>query len=120
MTGTVASPSRRAFLRRRLPGSTAPAAPEAAATPVPPAAPPAPTTPVALIAIVAGRHCLAYRGSFCSVCRERCPVPGAVIVERGLPRIDASACTGCRICHDVCPAPVNAIRLLSRPAPARP
>jgi ferredoxin len=68
------------------------------------------------LAVIAGRFCLAYRHSFCSVCRERCPVPGAVVVERGLPRIDPALCNGCRICHDVCPAPVNAIRLVPRPA----
>lgn len=67
------------------------------------------------IAVIAGRHCLAYQGTGCSVCFERCPVNGAIKMEHGLPRVVADACTGCRICHEVCPAPVNAIRLLPRP-----
>ncbi len=137
MSAPVLNPSRRAFLRRLVPATSAPpavpASPEAShevrpaaavarfgssGTPptltpcgtalpsAPPAAPP--------VAVIAGRFCLAYRHSFCSVCRERCPVPGAVVVERGLPRIDPILCNGCRICHEVCPAPVNAIRLVPR------
>jgi Pyruvate/2-oxoacid:ferredoxin oxidoreductase delta subunit len=73
---------------------------------------PAPAADGPTLAVIAGRHCLAYQGSFCSVCRERCPVAGAIVIERGLPRVDASLCNGCRICHDVCPAPTNAIRLV--------
>lgn len=79
--------------------------------------PPAPAADVSTLAVIAGRHCLAYQGSFCSVCRERCPVPGAIVIERGLPRVDASLCDGCRICHDVCPAPTNAVRLIPKPSP---
>lgn len=106
MSAPVLNPSRRAFLRR-LVTAARPASAE-------PAAPP--------LAVIAGRFCLAYQHSFCSVCRERCPVPGAVVVERGLPRIDPTLCNGCRICHEVCPAPVKAIRLVPRPvgAPAVP
>lgn len=65
-----------------------------------------------VVAVIAGRHCLAYQGTFCSTCRERCPVAGAIVVERGMPRVVADRCNGCRICHDVCPAPINAIRLV--------
>ena len=67
-----------------------------------------------LVAVIAGRNCLAYQNSFCSTCVERCPVPGAIVTERGAPRIDPSACTGCRVCADVCPAPLNAIQLIPR------
>lgn len=124
MSAPVLNPSRRAFLRRLVPTappevpvqtsfarSGVPLGPPAAGSSVSsaPSAPPP-------LAVIAGRFCLAYRHSFCSVCRERCPVPGAVVVERGLPRIDPALCNGCRICHDVCPAPVNAIRLVPRPA----
>ncbi|MBE2214858.1 MAG: hypothetical protein IAE82_13375 [Opitutaceae bacterium] len=66
-----------------------------------------PSTPA--VAVIAGRHCLAYQGSFCSTCRERCPIPGAIVVERGLPHVNPALCDGCRICHDLCPAPVNAV-----------
>lgn len=77
-----------------------------------PASAPASGTPACdtpLVAVIAGRHCLAYQGSFCSTCRERCPIPGAIVVERGLPRVNPALCDGCGICHDLCPAPVNAI-----------
>ena len=67
------------------------------------------TADVPQVAVIAGRHCLAYQGSFCSTCRERCPIPGAIVVERGLPRVNPALCNGCRICHELCPAPVNAV-----------
>ncbi|MBD5780850.1 4Fe-4S binding protein [Pelagicoccus sp. NFK12] len=63
-------------------------------------------------AVIQGRYCLAYQNNFCSVCSERCPEEGAIVTERGIPRVDADACTGCGICHDLCPAPRNAILLL--------
>ena len=50
----------------------------------------------------------------CTVCRERCPVPGAIRWVNHAPRIDPRACTGCDVCHDVCPAPVNAVGFLPR------
>lgn len=73
-----------------------------------------PTAPAeAQVAIIQGRHCLAYT-TFCSTCSERCPVVGAIKVERGIPQIIADTCTGCGICHDVCPAPTNAVLVLPR------
>ena len=68
------------------------------------------------VAIIQGRFCLAYRNSFCSVCSERCPEPQAIEVENGLPRVVLDACTGCGICHQVCPAPRKAILMLPRKA----
>jgi ferredoxin-type protein NapG len=53
--------------------------------------------------------CLAHTGSFCTVCSERCPVPGAIEVTAGKPVIRADVCTGCGVCAGVCPAPTNAI-----------
>jgi len=72
--------------------------------------------------------CLAYQGTFCSVCDERCPVEGAIHVENGRPQIDEATCTGCGVCHYVCPAPENAIAIMptfvrpsvSRPTPSEP
>lgn len=55
--------------------------------------------------------CLAHQRSFCSVCKERCPVPDAVLVVGGLPRIDPARCTGCGECIAACPAPLMALRL---------
>lgn len=67
-----------------------------------------------LQAVIQGRFCLAYQRSFCSTCSERCPVPNAIVVENGIPRVNASACTGCGVCHDVCPAPRNAVLMLPK------
>lgn len=67
----------------------------------------------AKVAVIQGRFCLAYT-SFCSVCVERCPVPNAMKVEKGIPMVVADTCTGCGICHDVCPAPTNAVLVLPR------
>lgn len=65
------------------------------------------------VAVIQGRFCLAYT-SFCTVCAERCPVPDAMKVEKGIPMVVADACTGCGVCHDVCPAPTNAVLVLPR------
>jgi Pyruvate/2-oxoacid:ferredoxin oxidoreductase delta subunit len=67
-------------------------------------------------AVIQGRFCLAYRHTMCTVCFERCPVPHAIQLTAGIPQIDPAICTGCGICHSVCPAPRNAILLL----PAKP
>jgi len=74
---------------------------------------------VAKVAIVQGRFCIALT-SFCSACVERCPVPGAMKKERGMPMVVADVCTGCGICHEVCPAPRNAVLMLPRRSPASP
>ena len=66
------------------------------------------------IALILDRFCLAWQGSFCSVCSERCPVDRAITVERGKPRVNPDFCTGCKICHEVCPAPKNAVFLVAR------
>ncbi|MCC6358965.1 MAG: 4Fe-4S dicluster domain-containing protein [Phycisphaerales bacterium] len=61
------------------------------------------------VAYVERAACLAYTGSFCTVCAERCPVPGAIELSQGKPTIRAERCTGCGVCAEVCPAPANAI-----------
>lgn len=61
--------------------------------------------------------CIAHQGGFCSTCVERCPVPGAIKVRDGKPTIRQAACTGCGVCHFVCPAPVNAVRIFPRGIP---
>lgn len=72
------------------------------------------TTP--LVAVIQGRRCLAYRSLFCSTCVERCPVEGAIELRDGAPQVNASACTGCGDCQAVCPAPLNAVMMIARPA----
>ena len=78
-----------------------------------PASPQLITEPQDRVAVIQGRFCLAYT-SFCSVCSERCPVPGAMKVEKGIPMVVSDACTGCGVCHEVCPAPTNAVLVLPR------
>lgn len=85
--------------------------------PVPPAWAPKTSsdgTSAAQLALILDRFCLAWQGSFCSVCSERCPEPGAITVTHGKPRVNPDLCTGCKICHDVCPAPKNAVFLVAR------
>ncbi|ADE53091.1 4Fe-4S binding protein [Coraliomargarita akajimensis] len=69
------------------------------------------------VAIIQGRHCLAYQNNFCSTCKERCPVPGAITSQHGIPRVVTELCTGCGVCHQLCPAPTNAILLYPKQQP---
>ncbi|MEM9415072.1 MAG: 4Fe-4S dicluster domain-containing protein [Planctomycetota bacterium] len=65
-------------------------------------------------------NCLAYQGSFCTVCHEQCPTPEAITLDQAKPTINLDTCTGCGVCHYACPAPTNAIAimpLVDRPAP---
>jgi ferredoxin len=62
--------------------------------------------------------CLAWQGSFCTVCSEHCPARGALLLELGRPRVDPTLCTGCGACIQVCPAPINGLMWAPRPAPA--
>jgi Pyruvate/2-oxoacid:ferredoxin oxidoreductase delta subunit len=96
------------MFRRAAPRDSA--GPPAAATAVVAPA----VTSEARVAVVQGRRCLAYRTLACSVCAERCPEPGALVREVGLPRVVADLCTGCGVCRDVCPAPGNAILIVGR------
>jgi ferredoxin len=96
--------SRRDLFRSMLGRRVEPQAPPAAAAVID--APP--------LAVILDRFCLAWQGSFCSVCSERCPVDGAITVDQGKPRVNPDLCTGCKICHDVCPAPKNAVFLVAR------
>lgn len=57
-------------------------------------------------------HCLAHREIQCTTCSEQCPVEGAIEVVDGRPRIVQSQCTGCGVCHYVCPSTPNSILIL--------
>jgi len=57
-------------------------------------------------------NCLAFGGTICTVCVERCPVDGAMSLRDGKPVVHADACTGCGVCQHVCPAPYNAVLIL--------
>lgn len=65
--------------------------------------------PLPKVAVIQGRFCLAYQGGMCFTCSERCPEPGAITTDKGIPTVHADLCTGCGLCHDLCPAPRNAI-----------
>ena len=69
--------------------------------------------PASVVAVIQGRRCIALT-SFCAACVERCPVRGAMQVTNGMPSVVPDACTGCGICHEVCPAPTNAVLMLPR------
>ncbi|MFE8596886.1 4Fe-4S binding protein [Archangium violaceum] len=56
--------------------------------------------------------CLAWQGSFCGTCSERCPVEGAIVIESGRPSVVEARCNGCGLCVRACPAPLNALELL--------
>jgi len=57
--------------------------------------------------------CLATTTS-CSVCVERCPVPGSIELVDHRPYVVADHCDGCGICVQVCPAPILAFELVER------
>ena len=67
-----------------------------------------------LNAYVNRQHCMAWNRVPCTTCHERCPESGALTLDEGRPSVVQDRCTGCGICHDVCPAPVNAILMIPR------
>jgi Pyruvate/2-oxoacid:ferredoxin oxidoreductase delta subunit len=82
--------------------------PELATAPVSRDLPPTEARALGGVVRLLQQHCLAWTRSFCTVCSERCPAPGAIVLDLGRPRVVASACNGCGVCVQVCPAPVNA------------
>jgi Na+-translocating ferredoxin:NAD+ oxidoreductase RNF subunit RnfB len=101
------------FLGRSLRGPAEATKADVATAVSKPGTPAPPTEPQVRVAVIQGRFCLAYT-SFCTVCTERCPVPGAMKVEKGIPMVVADICTGCGVCHEVCPAPTNAVLVIPR------
>jgi Pyruvate/2-oxoacid:ferredoxin oxidoreductase delta subunit len=55
--------------------------------------------------------CLAWQGTSCWTCSERCPVEGAIVLDAGRPTVDTARCNGCGECVASCPATHNAIKL---------
>jgi ferredoxin-type protein NapG len=69
-------------------------------------------------ATITPQTCLAHQGTTCTVCVEQCPVDGAIEMRDHRPHIIEDKCTGCGVCHYVCPAPANAVIVM--PLPERP
>ncbi|MBF0561797.1 MAG: hypothetical protein HQL37_07200 [Alphaproteobacteria bacterium] len=69
--------------------------------------------------------CLPYSGPECGGCSGSCPVPGALVFERGgKPRILSDLCVGCGLCRAACIVHPKAVGLTIRtgglpPAPDR-
>jgi ferredoxin len=94
--------------------TTARGTPELAAYAPPPwAASSAPALAAGLVPRVRETTCLAFR-SVCTVCIERCPEPGAIVVSLGRPTVVAERCTGCGACVGACPAPINGFEIVPR------
>lgn len=74
----------------------------------------APAAPPQQVVTLQAAACIAYRGTLCTVCVERCPEPGAIVTAYGRPSIVSEACTGCGDCVAHCPAPINALLLRDR------
>ncbi|MEK7415376.1 MAG: 4Fe-4S dicluster domain-containing protein [Planctomycetota bacterium] len=68
--------------------------------------------PVIGVAKISTLDCLAHQGTTCTTCSERCPVEGAITLTNQRPQVVADRCTGCGICHHVCPAPRNAVLVM--------
>ncbi|QIF04393.1 hypothetical protein G5S37_23665 [Roseimicrobium sp. ORNL1] len=96
--------------REPSPREVVPSSPAHATTTAPT---PVPASEISRVAVVQGRFCIALT-SFCAVCVERCPVPGAMVSQRGMPTVMPEVCTGCGICFDVCPAPRKAVLMLAK------
>jgi len=63
------------------------------------------------LAVIDTSLCLAFNGTPCDACVERCPIENAILMEAGHPVIDGDICTGCGVCLYVCPGPNSTIEL---------
>jgi ferredoxin len=67
------------------------------------------------VAVIEAARCTAWRGLPCRICREVCPVPDVIVLERRegalVPVAGAAVCTGCGACLQHCPAD-GAIRIV--------
>ena len=63
------------------------------------------------LATIDSTLCLAFNGTPCDECVERCPVENAITLEAGKPIIHEESCTGCGVCVFMCPGPELTIQL---------
>lgn len=75
-----------------------------------------PREPGTAVALIDAALCTAWRGLPCRICREVCPVPDAIALERRnggfVPVAGPAACRGCGLCQQQCPAE-GAIRIIA-------
>ena len=64
------------------------------------------------LAVVKPDACFAWQGAECASCSDACPIGKKAIYREGRgPVVSESACTGCGVCTNVCPARPRAIRI---------
>ena len=57
------------------------------------------------VAVVVKDACVAWDWAGCTVCKDECPVEGAITLdERDRPVVHADRCDGCGKCEQVCPS----------------
>lgn len=57
------------------------------------------------VAVVVKDACVAWEWAGCTVCKDECPVEGAITLdERDRPVVHADYCDGCGKCEQVCPS----------------
>jgi ferredoxin len=77
--------------------------------------PPVPAIRIDGVVRLERARCIAWANAPCTICSERCPTPGAIVLdELARPRVEPSACTGCGDCIQLCPAQVNAFEIVGR------
>jgi len=67
-----------------------------------------------IVAVIQAKYCLAYEEIPCTDCYDHCPEANCIVIEEGFPRIHVDACTGCRVCQNVCPSSAEAILMVQR------
>lgn len=65
------------------------------------------------VAVIETDQCLPYLGPECGVCKDSCPLDGALIFEGVRPTINPEVCVGCGLCREVCIANPKAIGISS-------
>ena len=57
------------------------------------------------VAVVVSDACVAWSWSGCTVCRDKCPVDGAITLDaQGRPIVHPDYCDGCGTCEHECPS----------------